>query len=125
MMDSTWRPPTLYDRATMSAIQCVGHTKAGVLVFTLGDVTYYAYPVHRDLVACSASCIVGDAFAWQTHPRSITAEAYLGCLLVLSGSGPRQRTFMQFGQQRTINEFYIGVKALKKLGVAFVPWRNM
>ena len=124
-MDSAWSPPFLYSRATQGAAVRAHNSRNGVFVFTLEGVEYYAYPVHRTLIACSASCIVGDDFAWQTHPRSPAAERYFEGLLVLSGSGPRQRTFAQFSGMRTINEFYIGMKKLKQFGVAFVPWRDI
>ena len=124
-MDTAWHPPHLYSRATNSAAVWTHNSRNGVFTFTLEGVGYYAYPVHRSFVAYSVSCIVGDDFAWQTHPRSVPAERYFEGLLVLSDSGPRQRTFAQFGSMRTLNEFHIGVKKLKQFGVSFVPLRDI
>ena len=120
-----WKPLYLYSAAIERAVAFTNHPRAGVFVFQLEGVEYYAYPVHRTLIACSASCIEGEDFAWQTHPRSPAAERYFEGLLVLSGSGPRQRTFAQFGGMRMTNEFHIGMKKLKQFGVAFVPWRDI
>lgn len=124
-MDSAWRPPFLYSRATRRAVVYVANSRNGVFAFQLEGVGYYAYPVHRTLVACSASCIEGEDFAWQTHPRSPAAERYFEGLLALSGSGPVQRTFAQFGGMRTINEYNVKARKLAEAGVKFVPWRDM